>query len=629
MNRQISIETSLSGHNRCIVCKRRKEKDRPLKVVSQNSISHALVKHNILIPVGARACGRHFENGLIKEIDYLKISTHLEFVDARFIKSLKNSSKLNLNLKQEEDLKTIDVYQALFEPFRNLNTLSNDICLEITGWSKDVFVQFSKYIQNTRDTKNRSKGMLIAMSRYWLKKAVDQKTLSYLKMNSSQQQLSNELQQIREKIDRYFTPHWLGFSSKSRDFFIEHNTPTLIELYDLSNQPRRLCLFADGGYQTYEKSINNEVQADTFSVQKGKNLVKPFIITCADGYICDVYTDFEATKNDDKILRHILRTDNQLRRKLEKDDFFFLDRGFRDTMTLLRDDYGLNVVIPHCQQNDKKGVSKKKAGDEDNDADHEVEYDFDNISKPKGKNNPFTCSQSSEARKCTKVRSMVERVFAIIKKNKSLDFVRNSVLGHMGIDLRNACAMHNFTFRPTLYDKNHTEEVARRLRRRAEIFRTNHLEFILSPRLTTTHFFKRIRFAETDSLGFVKCKSAYLRRKIFCGSFQYKMAKRSYITDLLTQSKAYLFTPLKKFSKSYDLSTEIIAVKMPSRFKRGKSKKKQNEADIVDSYATTRRVYVQFTKHIPDDHPEKKRKCDYINGWICTCKNGRLQKTRL
>jgi hypothetical protein len=33
---------------------------------------------------------------------------------------------------------------------------------------------------------------------------------------------------------------------------------------------------------------------------------------------------------------------------------------------------------------------------------------------------------------------MVERVFAIIKQNKSLDFVRNSVLGHLGIDLRNA-----------------------------------------------------------------------------------------------------------------------------------------------------------------------------------------------
>jgi hypothetical protein len=218
---------------------------------------------------------------------------------------------------------------------------------------------------------------------------------------------------------------------------------------------------------------------------------------------------------------------------------------------------------------------------------------------------------------------MVERVFAILKKNKSLDFVRNSVLGHLGIDLRNACAMHNFTFKPTLYDKGHTQEVARRLKRRADIFKNNHLEFLLSPRLTTTHFFKRIRFGEAGSLGFVKCKGAYLRRKIFCGSFQYKMAKQSYITDLMHKSKAYLFQPQKKFSKSYDLSTKILAVKMPSRFRRGITKKKKDTPEIIDAHTTTRKVYVQFTEHIPDQNPEKKRKCDYINGWICTCKNGR------
>jgi hypothetical protein len=48
------------------------------------------------------------------------------------------------------------------------------------------------------------------------------------------------------------------------------------------------------------------------------------------------------------------------------------------------------------------------------------------------------------------------------------------------------------------------------------------------------------------------------------------MVKKSYIPDLMIKSKAYMFTPLKKFAKSYDLTTEIIAVKTPSRFKRGK-----------------------------------------------------------
>jgi hypothetical protein len=59
--------------------------------------------------------------------------------------------------------------------------------------------------------------------------------------------------------------------------------------------------------------------------------------------------------------------------------------------------------------------------------------------------------------------------------------------------------MNNFTFKSRFYDNNHTQEVARRLKRRAEIYKTNHLEFILNPRQTTTHFSKRIRFGETGT----------------------------------------------------------------------------------------------------------------------------------
>ena len=70
---------------------------------------------------------------------------------------------------------------------------------------------------------------------------------------------------------------------------------------------------------------------------------------------------------------------------------------------------------------------------------------------------------------------MVERIFAVIKRNSSLDYVRNSVLGHLGIDIRNACGLYNFTFEPILYDKPDTRNVARRLAQRANQFKNNHL----------------------------------------------------------------------------------------------------------------------------------------------------------
>ena len=44
-------------------------------------------------------------------------------------------------------------------------------------------------------------------------------------------------------------------------------------------------------------------------------------------YICEIYTDFEAFKNDTEILRKILRSDRRLTGIIGKEDFFFLDRG--------------------------------------------------------------------------------------------------------------------------------------------------------------------------------------------------------------------------------------------------------------------------------------------------------------
>jgi hypothetical protein len=339
MNRQIQIETCYAGHNRCFVCLRKQSSDRRLRVVFQDSISYALVRYNILIPVGVRACKRHFVNDKLKDQEYRKIPTRTELVDARIIKSMISSSKLNLQcIRNDEEIANKPKYEPLFEPFRNVATLTDDYCREITGWSKIDFIRFSKYIKNLeRDTKNRTKDMMIAMYRYWLKKAIDQKTLSYLKL---------ELFQIRKNISENFTPHFLGFAGKRRDFFPEHNTPTVMLLYSFVKADNRLVFLLDGGYQNHEKSKNNEFQAKTFSVQKGHNLLKTFIITCSDGYICEAYTDFEATLNDDKILRHILQTDRHLRGILEANDFFFLDRGFRDTVTLLQEEYALNVVIP-------------------------------------------------------------------------------------------------------------------------------------------------------------------------------------------------------------------------------------------------------------------------------------------
>ena len=47
------------------------------------------------------------------------------------------------------------------------------------------------------------------------------------------------------------------------------------------------------------------------------SLVKPFIITCADGYFIDCYGPFQANQNDASIFEYILENDRELLSILE------------------------------------------------------------------------------------------------------------------------------------------------------------------------------------------------------------------------------------------------------------------------------------------------------------------------
>jgi hypothetical protein len=103
--------------------------------------------------------------------------------------------------------------------------------------------------------------------------------------------------------------------------------------------------FLKGTYCYIQKSFNNEFQRKSYSVQKGRHLVKPFVICTTDGHIVDIYGLFEATKNDATILLDILKKDQNLNTLLKKDDIFILDRGFRDCVKDLENKYELKVKI--------------------------------------------------------------------------------------------------------------------------------------------------------------------------------------------------------------------------------------------------------------------------------------------
>jgi hypothetical protein len=304
------VQTAYASHKKCIICYRLTSLHR----IKPRSIAQAFLNHRIIIKNGTRCCRLHLdENGLIRSDEFYHIETRLREYNKQTINILDSV----VALKNE---------CGVFEKFKNIALLENDICIKITGWDRKVFMRFASFITSIKDSAGRTKEQLIALYRYWLLKGLDQKSLSLLNEKSSQQEISHYLSQIRVAIHNDFVPFFLGAKSKSRDLFLKHNNETTIELHNLGKND--LAIVADATYTRVEKSSNNDFQYRCWSQQKMDLLIKPFLICCADGYIIDCYGPFQANQNDATIFDYILETDSDLRLLLiPHHTIVFLDRG--------------------------------------------------------------------------------------------------------------------------------------------------------------------------------------------------------------------------------------------------------------------------------------------------------------
>ncbi|RNA05622.1 hypothetical protein BpHYR1_005434 [Brachionus plicatilis] len=125
-----------------------------------------------------------------------KIETALNPYDCCFICKRKRSDRI------------INV----FEKFKNISSVQDSpTCIEITGWTKKQFLDFSKFITSIKNSKNRSKEQLIALYRYWLRTGINQS-------ECSQQAISKYLSQIRKAINDDFVPFFFGPKEKENFF---------------------------------------------------------------------------------------------------------------------------------------------------------------------------------------------------------------------------------------------------------------------------------------------------------------------------------------------------------------------------------------------------------------------------
>jgi hypothetical protein len=100
----------------------------------------------------------------------------------------------------------------------------------------------------------------------------------------------------------------------------------------------KLFVVLDGTYVYVERPLDFEIQKLTYSGQKKRNLVKPFMIVLPSGYILDAPGPYWANgkNNDSGILNQLLQPGAPLHTYLLPGDHTVVDRGFRDSQTGLR-----------------------------------------------------------------------------------------------------------------------------------------------------------------------------------------------------------------------------------------------------------------------------------------------------
>ena len=85
------------------------------------------------------------------------------------------------------------------------------------------------------------------------------------------------------------------------------------------------------------------------------------VIVGSDGYIMSILEHSYAKNNDASITKHILKTNTKgMKFRLNDNDIFILDRGFRDLSAYLIEE-GFNVEMSHYLRKDNKQHNKEEA----------------------------------------------------------------------------------------------------------------------------------------------------------------------------------------------------------------------------------------------------------------------------
>lgn len=338
----------------------------------------------------------------------------------------------------------------------------------------------------------------------------------------------------------------------------------------LNENDQPAIIICDGTYVYLQKSSNYSFQKATYSLHKFQNLVKPFMMTCCDGYIIDVYGPYAAIDSDATIIKNLFRDEyGNMRRFVRENDVFILDRGFRDAISSL-ESYGYKAHMPETVLEG---------------------------------NNQLTTAQANKTRCVTMVRWVVEVVNGRFKRDFKVfrqNFF-NLATPHLMDDFKIAAAILN-KFHPLLEDNTDASVLLELALSRLNT--PNHLgDFVKENNLNRTRaVFRRIN-GHIPSLNNFPLLDLTELRKISLGNYQIKQA-RSYCGEHLKSNGSYIIEVCENVLRINSTHQSLVG---NNYLLRGRIKSRHISGKIY------------FTYILVSNESDVANSCNAIEAYYCNC----------
>ena len=221
--------------------------------------------------------------------------------------------------------------------FDSDDAMTDEDYARLTGITKDQFNIVHKSLSSLRSTSSRGIPTALAMLLVKLRTGLSLAVLSTL-FGVKKITCSMAIHSARVSLMSNYVPKYLGLSQIERTRVCEDHNTNFTRVFFADSKTDIAIAVADDTYIYIEKSGDYSFQRRSYSVHKGRPLVKPMMLAGTDGYILTILGPYLANgKNSDaKTTVNMLKSNSEdIRNCFREGDVLIDDRGFRDVTELL------------------------------------------------------------------------------------------------------------------------------------------------------------------------------------------------------------------------------------------------------------------------------------------------------